>query len=111
MLAHARRLAAVTAVTGTLLAGMAPMAAAQPITNQDGLVNVNVYLDDVLDVELSDVNVAVPVAANLAANLCDIDVGPVALAVLGQAIAVDRSGRERTVCTNDAGQTVTFSQN
>jgi hypothetical protein len=112
MLTYAKKLVATTLVSSTLvLGGLAPMAtAAQPVF-QDGLVNVNVYVNDVLDVTLSRVNVAVPVAANVAANLCDIDVGPVALAVLGQATAVDRSGRERTVCVNDAGQEITLSQN
>ncbi|HYY75957.1 MAG TPA: hypothetical protein VE644_06510, partial [Gaiellaceae bacterium] len=57
---------------------------------------------------LEDVNVAV--GANVAATLCDIEVGPLALAVLGQAVAVDRSGRERTICETDAGP-VTIEQN
>ena len=76
-----------------------PLAGAQ---TQDGLVNVNI----------SDNTVTVPVAvaAQIAANACDIDVGPVGLAVLGTAIAVDRSGRERTICTTDQGP-VTISQN
>ena len=113
MLSYAKKLVATTLVSSTLvIGGLAPMAsAARPITFQDGLVNVNVFVNDVLDVELSDVNVAVPVAANVAANLCDIDVGPVALALLGQAAAVDASGRERTICVNDAGQEITLSQN
>jgi hypothetical protein len=115
MLARIRKFAAATAMSGTLLVGLAPAAGAQPI-NQDGLVNVAVggdvisipitVGDDVISVE--DVNVAV--AANVAATLCDIDVGPVALAVLGQAIAVDRSGRERTICETEAGD-VTIRQN
>ena len=113
MLTYAKKLVATTLVSSALVIGsLAPMAsAAQPITFQDGLVNVNVYVNDVLDVTLSDVNVAIPVAVVAAVNACDIDVGPLALAVLGQAIAVDRSGRERTVCVNDAGQEITFSQN
>jgi hypothetical protein len=49
-------------------------------------------------------------AANLAVEACGIDVGPLALAVLGQAVAVDRSGRTRTICTTDQGP-VTISQN
>lgn len=111
MLTYAKKLVATTLVSSSLvLGGLAPMAAAQPV-NQDGLVNVNVYVNDVIDVTLSRVNVAVPVAANVAANLCDIDVGPVALALLGQATAVDRSGRERTICVNEQGNEITLSQN
>jgi hypothetical protein len=114
MLARIRKFAAATAMSGTLLVGLAPAAGAQPIG--DGLVNVavggvviNIPIvvgDDVISVE--DVNVAV--AANVAATLCDIEVGPLALAVLGQAIAVDRSGRERTICETEAGD-VTIRQN
>jgi hypothetical protein len=103
MLSAARKLVATTVASGALLLGLAPGAGAQPIF-QDGLVNVAVGVEDVA--------VAVPVAvgANVAANLCDIDVGPVGLAILGQAIAVDRSGRSRTICQSDAGP-VTIEQN
>jgi hypothetical protein len=57
---------------------------------------------------LQDVNVGV--AANLAVTACHIDVGPLALAVLGQAVGVDRSGRSRTIWTTDQGP-VTITQN
>src|SRR5687768_6441661 len=57
------------------------------IAIQDGLVNVAV--GDVTILE--DVNIGV--AAQVAANICGVKVGPVA--VLGQ--AVDRSGATRTV--------------
>jgi hypothetical protein len=67
---------------------------------QDGLVNVAV--GDVTI--LQDVNVGV--GAQVAANLCGLKVGPVA--VLGS--AVDRSGATRTVCTTDQGP-VTITQN
>ena len=67
---------------------------------QDGLVNVAV--GDVTILE--DVNVGV--AAQVAANICGVKVGPVA--ALGQ--AVDRSGATRTVCTTDQGP-VTIRQN
>jgi hypothetical protein len=103
MLLRTRKYLAATFATVAVVAIGAPVAGAQPV-NQDGLVNVNV--GDVTILE--DVNVAV--GANVAATLCDIDVGPVALAVLGQAVAVDRSGRERTICESDAGP-VTISQN
>ena len=68
--------------------------------DQDGLVNVNV--GDVTILE--DVNVGV--AAQVAAQICGLKVGPVA--VLGQ--AVDRSGDTRTVCTTDQGP-ITLRQN
>lgn len=71
---------------------LATPAQAQP-TIQDGLVNV--AIGDVTILE--DVNVGV--AAQVAANICGVKVGPVA--VLGQ--AVDRSGTTRTVCTTDQG--------
>jgi hypothetical protein len=45
-------------------------------------------------------------AANVAANVCGVKVGPVA--VLGR--AVDRSGTTDVVCTTDNGP-VTISQN
>ena len=76
-----------------------PAASAQT-TRQDGLVNVNV--GDVTILE--DVNIAL--AAQVAANICGVDVGPVA--VLGE--AVDRSGRTRTVCEARQGP-VTIEQN
>jgi hypothetical protein len=72
-------------------------AAAQP-NQQDGLVNVNI--GDVTILE------NVGVAAQIAAEVCGIQVGPVA--VLGR--AVDRDGRTRTVCESDQGP-VTISQN
>ena len=88
-----------TLFAGTILAvGIATPASAQ--TQQDGLVNVNV--GDVTILE--DVNIGV--AAQVAAQICGVKVGPVA--VLGQ--AVDRSGETRTVCQSDQGP-VTISQN
>jgi hypothetical protein len=91
---------AVSAFMGAavLLTPAAPAAA--QIQNQDGLVNVAV--GDVTILE--DVNIAV--AAEVAANICGLKVGPVA--ALGQ--AVDRSGGTRTVCTTDQGP-VTIRQN
>lgn len=95
-----RRTIATAAVAGTLLAGgMAAPAYAQPV-NQDGLVNVNV--GDVTILE--DVNIGV--AAQVAAQVCGVKVGPVA--VLGR--AVDRSGETRTVCESAQGP-VTIEQN
>lgn len=93
-----KKAAAGAVLAGSLLfgAGIAP-ANAQV---QDGLVNVAV--GDVTILE--DVNVAL--AAQVAANVCGLKVGPVA--VLGR--AVDRSDATRTVCTTDQGP-VTILQN
>jgi hypothetical protein len=85
---------AVVVAAGALGLGMAGPAMGQ--VQQDGLVNVNV--GDVTILE--DVNIGV--AAQVAANICGVRVGPVA--VLGR--AVDRSGAERTVCTVDQGDVV-----
>ena len=85
-------------VAGALSVGAVATADAQ--NQQDGLVNVNV--GDVAI--LNDVNIGV--AAQVAANLCGLKVGPVA--VLGT--AVDRSGATRTVCETDQGP-VTLRQN
>ena len=81
------------------LATAVPSASAQ-VAVQDGLVNVAV--GDVTILE--DVNIAL--AAQVAASICGVKVGPVA--ALGQ--AVDRSGATRTVCTTDQGP-VTIRQN
>ena len=72
----------------------APMSSASAQTTVgDGLVNVAV--GDVTILE----NVDIGVAAQVAAQICGVKVGPVA--VLGR--AVDRSGGERTVCNSDQG--------
>ena len=98
MLARTKALGASLFATLLLCVGvMAPSAAAQ---NQDGLVNV--MIGDVSI--LNDANIGV--AAQVAANICGVNVGPVA--VLGT--AVDRSGADRTVCTVD-DQTVRLVQN
>ncbi len=92
------------AVTGFLSLGLlgvgAAPAYAQPDQNQDGLVNV--AIGDVNVVR----NVDIGVAAQVAAQICGVKVGPVA--VLGR--AVDRSGDTRTVCETDQGP-VTIEQN
>jgi hypothetical protein len=92
------RKAVVPVFAGAAIVAAATPAAAQP--NQDGLINVAV--GDVTILE--DVNIGV--AAQVAANLCGLKVGPVA--VLGS--AVDRSGETETVCTTDQGP-VTLEQN
>lgn len=76
------------------------MPAANAQATQDGLVNVNV--GDVTILE--DANIGI--VAQVAANICGVKVGPVA--VLGR--TVDRSGATRTVCETDQGD-VTLSQN
>lgn len=90
----------VTVFASATLLGGATAASAAPNQTQDGLVNVAV--GDVTF--LNDVNIGV--AAQVAANICGVKVGPVA--VLG--VAVDRSGATRTVCTTDQGP-VTIEQN
>ena len=102
MFGRARLFGASLAASVLLFAGFTGSAAAQQ--QQDGLVSV--IVGDVTIAE--DVNVAV--AANIAATVCDVEVGPLALAILGQAIAVDRSGRERTICETEAGD-VRITQN
>ena len=84
-------------VSVVMLAGAAAPASAQ---NQDGLVNVAIGDISILN----DANVGV--AAQVAAEICGVKVGPVA--VLGR--AVDRSGDTRTVCETDQGP-VSIQQN
>jgi len=90
----------VTLFAGAALvtAAAAPASAANAV--QDGLVNVAVG-----DITVQDINVGV--AAQIAANACDlVNVGQVAVL----ARAVDRSGESTTVCTSDQGPVV-LSQN
>jgi len=98
---HFVRKSLITVVAGAAIAtGAAAPAYAAPTAVQDGLVNVAV--GDVT--VLQDVNIGV--AAQIAANVCGVAVGPVA--VLGR--AVDRSGTTSTVC--DTGtQTARLLQN
>jgi hypothetical protein len=76
-------------------------------TKQDGLVNVAV--GDVTILE--DVNIAAAVGA--AVQACGIDVADVdaVAAVLGAAGLVDQSSRTRTVCRQEDGDKVRFTQN
>jgi hypothetical protein len=88
----------VTAFASLMMMGaLAGPVAAQ--VEQDGLVNVNIG-----DITIEDVNVGV--AAAIAANVCGVRVGPVAIL----AIQVDRSGDMRTVC-EIGDQDVTLTQN
>ena len=97
MVRRTRRVFA-SAIVALTLVVVGPASA--QITVQDGLVNVNV--GDVTILEDVDIGVA----AQVAANICGLKIGPVA--VLGN--AVDRSGSTRTVCTTDQGP-VTIRQN
>ena len=80
-------------VAGALSLGLAGPAPAQV---QDGLVNVAV--GDVTILE--DVNIGI--AAQVAASLCGLKVGPVAVL----ASQVDRSGGTVTVCTTETSEIV-----
>jgi hypothetical protein len=92
-----RHIAGVIAVAGMF--GFGSYAMAQT-TVGDGLINVAVGDISVLN------NADIGVAAQVAANICGVKVGPVA--VLGR--AVDRSGGTRTVCESGEGP-VTLRQN
>ena len=89
----------VSVFTGAALVAVSAAPASASTQHQDGLVNVAVG-----DITLEDINIGV--AAQIAATICGVKVGPVA--VLGA--AVDRSGATRTVCTTDQGP-VTLTQN
>jgi hypothetical protein len=88
MFARTKRLAAATLLSGMLSVGVAGPALAQ----QNGLVNVEI--GDVTILE----DVRVGVAAGIAANVCGVRVGPVAIL----ATQVDASGAQQTVCEADA---------
>lgn len=88
MRARIRQYAAATLLSGMLTVGVAGPAMAQ----QNGLVNVEI--GDVTILE----DVRVGVAAGIAANVCGVKVGPVAVL----ATQVDASGGQRTVCEADA---------
>jgi hypothetical protein len=85
----------VTLFAGAALMGATAGPAIASTQNQDGLVNVAVG-----DITLQDINIGI--AAQIAAQICGVKVGPVA--VLGA--AVDRSGAMRTVCQSDQGDVV-----
>lgn len=99
MASFAKKSLVTTFAGAAIVTGVAAPASAAPSQFQDGLVNVAV--GDVTI--LQDVNVGV--AAQVAAQICGLKVGPVA--VLGN--AVDRSGDTATVCTTDQGP-VTLQQ-
>ena len=86
-----KRYLAATFATALMAFSVASPAGAQ--VQQNGLVNVNVGDVNILN------NANIGIAAQIAANICGVKVGPVA--VLGT--AVDRSGATRTVCTTNQG--------
>jgi hypothetical protein len=92
MFTRTKKLAASLLLGAAIFAAPVSSVAAQTTTG-DGLVNVAVG-----DITLTD-TVDIGVAAQVAANVCGVKVGPVA--VLGR--AVDRTGDARTVCTTDQG--------
>jgi len=97
MLTRSKRLSATLLATAVLAGGtLAGTASAQ---QQNGLVNVAIG-----DIEILN-NADIGVAAQVAANVCGVKVGPVA--VLGR--AVDRSGTSEVVCMTDQGP-VTIDQ-
>jgi hypothetical protein len=99
MMTRVKTLAASAFMGATILLASATPTAAQ-FQPQDGLVNVAVG-----DVTIArDVNVGV--AAEVAAQICGLEVGPIA--VLGE--AVDRIGDTRTICQSPQGP-VTIRQN
>ena len=90
-----RKLFASLFATALLVVGSASPAAAQQ--QADGLVVVQIGDITTGDI-LSSNTVNLNVAAQVAANVCGVNVGPLAIGLLGQAVAVDRSDRGRTVC-------------
>ena len=100
-MSRVRKVFAVLCSSAMLAVVAASPAAAQGNQNnqQNGLVNVNLNNTCIA----CDVNVGV--AAQVAANVCGVKVGPVA--VLGA--AVDRSGATELVCNSQQGP-VTISQ-
>jgi hypothetical protein len=94
----------VVAVCTTLMLGGGMVAPAAAQNQQDGLVNIIVEDNEIL----SRNNVAIGVAANIAANVCVGKVGPIAVL----ARQVDRSGDTAVVCRNTQGDpVVTIEQN
>jgi hypothetical protein len=98
MLTRTKRFSVAMFSAVILFAGIsASTASAQ---NQDGLVNVMIGDVNILN----DANIGV--AANVAANICGVRVGPVAVL----ATQVDHSGAQQTVCTT-GDQAVRLVQN
>ena len=96
-----RKTGAALFATAILGAGIAGPAAAQNDSRQNGLVNVSIGNIEILN----DANVGV--AANVAATVCGVNVGPVAILAVNTAA----TGTQHTVCTiGDQAVTLTQSQ-
>ena len=96
-----RRLMSATVIATALALGLsAAPATAQQNQQRGGLVNVAIFevVDDVT-VVVEDINVTVAVAANIAANVCDV---AVPVAVLAEQVLV--AGGDFT-CSNESGET------
>jgi hypothetical protein len=94
-----RRIGAAACATVALGAAVAGPAAAANNSQQNGLVNVSIG-----DISLLN-NARIGVAAGVAASICGVNVGPVAVL----AANVDATGTQRTVCTTTSGP-VTITQ-
>ena len=89
-----------TAILGVGIGGpMAASAAAQNNSNQSGLVNVSIGDVNVLN------NARIGVAAQVAASVCGVNVGPVAVLAANTAA----TGAQHTVCDTANGP-VTLTQ-
>ena len=93
-----KRLVASLCATAVLTAGVGAAPAAAQNQTQNGLVNVAIG-----DITIQDVNIGV--AAGIAATVCGVQVGPVAVL----ATQVDATSVQRTVCTTSGGD-VTLTQ-
>ena len=94
-----RKVSASIVATAALAFGIAGPATAQNNSQQNGLVNVSLGNVNLLN------NARIGVAANVAAAVCGVNVGPVAVL----AANVDATGTQRTVCTI-GDQAVTLTQ-
>jgi hypothetical protein len=94
-----RKFIATLFLTGALAVGSAaPMATAQPVVT-GGLVNVTVV--NSLNEVLSNNNVGVAAALDIAANVCDVSV----------AVLATQLGSQESTCTNEqTGTTATIRQ-
>jgi len=98
MTSSAKKTIVAVFASAAVVAGVAaPASAGDNI--QDGLINVAIG-----DITIQDINVNV--AAQVAAAICGLRLGPVV--VLGR--VVDRTGDTRTVCESDFGD-ITFENN
>lgn len=95
-----QKLASATMIASTLAFGLSVAPATAQQNQQRGLVNVAVFevIDDVTIV-VEDVNVAVGVAADIAANVCGV---AVPVAVLARQVV---AGAGEFTCTNPGGDT------